>query len=65
MCFSASASFAGGAVLTTIGVASVSKVSDPKQKLFAEIPLLFAFQQFAEGVVWLTLKAGGNQYSHH
>ncbi len=59
MCFSAGASFTGGAVLTAIGVASLRKVSDPKQKLFAEIPLLFAFQQFAEGMVWLTLKSGG------
>lgn len=61
MCFSAGASFTGGAVLTAIGIASVRKVSDPSQKLLAEIPLLFAFQQFAEGVVWLTLKSGGYQ----
>lgn len=62
MCFSAGASFTGSAVLTAIGVASVRKVSNPSQKLFAEIPLFFAFQQFAEGVVWLTFRSGG--YHH-
>ncbi len=60
MCFSAGASFAGGAVLSVIGVASVRSALDKSQKLFASIPLLFAFQQFSEGVVWLTLRSGGN-----
>lgn len=58
MCFSAGASFAGGAVLSAIGVATMRKVQQPSQRLFASIPMLFAFQQFAEGVVWLTLKSG-------
>jgi len=61
MCFSAGASFAGGAVLTTIGIISVRAAHKPSQKLFAAIPLLFAFQQFSEGVVWLTLRSGSNQ----
>ncbi|MFH0843758.1 MAG: DUF6629 family protein [Bacteroidota bacterium] len=60
MCFSAGASFAGGAVLTVIGAASVRSARNKSQKLFASIPLLFAFQQFSEGVVWLTLRSGGN-----
>jgi hypothetical protein len=58
MCFSAGASFSGGAVLSAIGVALMRKVQHPSQRLFASIPILFAFQQFAEGVVWLTLKSG-------
>jgi hypothetical protein len=58
MCFSAGASFAGGAVLSAIGVATMRKVQHPSQRLLASTPMLFAFQQFAEGVVWLTLKSG-------
>ena len=60
MCFSAGASFAGGAVISAIGVASLKSAVNPSQKLFAGIPLLFAFQQFSEGVVWLTLRSGDN-----
>jgi len=59
MCFSAEASFASGVVLSTIGVASLKTVGRPEQRLFAFIPLLFALQQFSEGVVWATLKSGG------
>jgi len=59
MCFSAEASFAGGAVITAVGMATVGKAKEPEQKLFAAIPLLFGLQQFAEGVLWLTLKDGG------
>ena len=60
MCFSAGASFAGGAVLSAIGIAAVKRAHDPSLKLFAGIPLFFAFQQCAEGILWLTLKSGGN-----
>jgi hypothetical protein len=59
MCFSAEASFAGGAVITAVGLATVGKAKEPEQKLFAVIPLLFGLQQFAEGVLWTTLKSGG------
>lgn len=55
MCFSAEASFAGGAVLLAVGVATVRKVNKPSQLLFASIPLLFATQQISEGFLWLTL----------
>jgi hypothetical protein len=61
MCFSAQASFASGAVISAIGVATISKVKKPEQRLFAVIPLLFAFQQFAEGVLWVTLRSGGHE----
>jgi len=60
MCFSAGASFAGGAVLSAIGAASVRSARNKSQKLFASVPLLFAFQQFSEGIVWLTLRSGEN-----
>ena len=55
MCFSATASFSAGVVLTVIGVAAIKKVQHPSQIMFAVIPLIFAVQQIAEGVLWLAL----------
>jgi hypothetical protein len=55
MCFSASASFGAGVVLSVIGVASIKKAKDPAQIVFASIPLLFAMQQTTEGFLWLAL----------
>jgi hypothetical protein len=55
MCFSPEASFAGGLIITAIGVITVRKVHKSSQILFACIPLFFGFQQIAEGFVWLTL----------
>ncbi|MDZ4759187.1 MAG: DUF6629 family protein [Bacteroidota bacterium] len=54
MCFSASASFGAGVVLSVIGVASIKKVRSPSQNAFASIPLIFALQQITEGFVWLS-----------
>jgi hypothetical protein len=56
MCFSAGASFAGGVIISAIGVATVLKVHRPSQIVFASIPLFFGFQQFVEGCVWLILQ---------
>ena len=55
MCFSATASFGASAILTVAGVAALSKVKTKSQIPFAAIPLIFAFQQFTEGFVWLSL----------
>lgn len=55
MCFSATASFGAGIVLSGVGIVAASKVSTPQQRAFAAIPAIFAFQQFAEGFVWLSL----------
>jgi uncharacterized membrane protein YqjE len=55
MCFSAGASFAGGVVITAIGVATIREVHKPSQLVFAGIPLFFGIQQIAEGCLWLTL----------
>jgi len=55
MCFSAEASFAGGLVITAIGIVAVSKVKDRKKLLFASIPLFFGAQQFIEGFIWLLI----------
>ena len=62
MCFSAGASFAGSLVISAVGVATVRKVRKPTQRLFAGIPFLFGFQQFAEGVLWITLRSGGHDW---
>lgn len=55
MCFSATGSFAAAALLTGIGANSLKKNRLPSLRMFAAIPLLFAVQQAAEGVVWLTM----------
>lgn len=62
MCFSAAVSFTGGVVISAVGVATVRKVRKPAQRLFAVIPLLFGFQQFTEGVLWVTLRSGGHDW---
>lgn len=54
MCFSATASFAAGAVLTTIGIVSIRKSPSPSQTMFAGIPFIFGIQQITEGFVWLS-----------
>jgi hypothetical protein len=56
MCFSPEASFAGGIVISSIGVAVVKKVHKPSQMVFAAIPLVFGVQQIAEGFLWLSLQ---------
>ncbi|MGI6079286.1 MAG: DUF6629 family protein [Fastidiosipilaceae bacterium] len=61
MCFSAPASFVGSAVIGGIGAVSQNKVIRPNQRLFALIPLIFAIQQLAEGVLWITLASGSYQ----
>ena len=55
MCFSATASFTSSAVIGAVGVATLAISRGPREWLFAAIPLLFAFHQFAEGAVWLAL----------
>jgi hypothetical protein len=54
MCFSAEMSFAASAVLTVSGVVAIKKVSSKEWLLFACIPFIFAVQQLAEGILWLS-----------
>lgn len=54
MCFSTSASFGAGIVLSVLGVATLRKVREPRQYPFAAIPLFFGVQQLLEGVIWLS-----------
>ncbi|NOU16235.1 MAG: hypothetical protein HOO91_01570 [Bacteroidales bacterium] len=55
MCFSPEASFAGGIIISSVGIATVRKVHKPSQLVFACIPLFFGIQQIAEGFLWLTI----------
>lgn len=55
MCFSAEASFIGGVVISAIGVATITKITNPSQIVFASIPLFFGIQQIAEGFLWISL----------
>lgn len=55
MCFSPTASFGAGIVLTIIGIATIKKTRHPSQILFASVPLIFGIQQIAEGILWLSL----------
>ena len=56
MCFSATASFSAGAVLLGLGTLTLKAANRPREFAFAAIPLLFAFQQLSEGVIWLTFQ---------
>jgi len=56
MCFSPEASFVGGIVISTIGMATLKKVHKPSQILFASIPMFFAVQQITEGFLWVALQ---------
>ena len=57
MCFSATASFTAGALLLGFGVVTLKSAKQPRERLFAAIPLMFAIQQLSEGVIWLTFSA--------
>jgi hypothetical protein len=60
MCFSAEASFAAAAALLPVGAycvkAAVAK--QPRWLPVAVVPLVFAIQQFSEGLVWVGLRHG-------
>ena len=55
MCFSAGASFAGGVVISAIGVVTIREVHKPSQIVFACIPVFFGIQQIVEGCLWIAL----------
>ena len=55
MCFSAVASFTVSAVLAGVGAVALAGSDRRATHMLAVIPLLFAAQQGAEGVLWRTL----------
>lgn len=56
MCFSAEASFTVGTLLSVVGIATLKHVKKREYFLISLFPLLFAAQQFLEGVVWLNME---------
>lgn len=56
MCFSAEASFAVSGVNALVGLAILRRKPKSHETLLACFPFLFSVQQFAEGVVWLSLQ---------
>lgn len=56
MCFSATASFTGAALVGGIGAVTLAEVEHPREFPLAALPALFAVHQFAEGLVWLSLQ---------
>jgi uncharacterized protein DUF6629 len=60
MCFSAPASFITSGILGVAGFVTTRKAKTPSELPLASIPFIFAIQQFFEGMLWVTLAAGGN-----
>ena len=54
MCFSATASFTAAVTLSALGAATLTRIRSRRELLLGSVPLLFAIQQFSEGLVWLT-----------
>ena len=64
MCFSAGASFAGGVVISAIGVVTIREVHKPSQIVFACIPVFFGIQQIVEGCLWIALPDADYHVDH-
>lgn len=62
MCFSAEASFVATAVIGTIGVVTTKKSWHSQLILLGIIPILFALQQFSEGIIWLIMQSGQTEH---
>lgn len=58
MCLSATASFSASAVLVGLGALAWRAAPSHRDLPFAAIPLLFAGQQFIEGLLWLSFDSG-------
>ena len=53
MCFSAPVSFAASAFVAGAGALALRETRTVSERPFASVPLLFAMQQFVEGVLWV------------
>lgn len=63
MCFSSTASFSAAGVLLLIGIATARRIQKPSEIAFALIPILFAFQQGMEGMLWLSFLDSARPYN--
>lgn len=59
MCFSATASFTAAGALGVIGTVTMVRTRRPEEFSLATIPIVFAIQQFIEGLLWLSLNNSG------
>lgn len=57
MCFSATGGFGVAAVIAGIGAVALTQDKPPSHRM-AAVPLLFAAQQVAAGIVWMTIEHG-------
>ena len=64
MCFSATGSFAAAGVIAGIGAIAVAQKKPRSHRMLAAVPMLFAVQQAAEGVVWLTIGHSDERLVH-
>ena len=64
MCFSAAGSFALSGVLAGVGTVAVARNTSKPHRPLAAIPLLFAAQQAAEGIVWSTFPPSDHDVAH-
>ena len=55
MCFNATASFVGAAVVGGVGVATLTQVRERRELPYALLPMAFAAHQLLEGFTWLEL----------
>jgi hypothetical protein len=55
MCYSAHSSFMASFVLANLGLIAAYQARKTPLQMLSLFPLIFAFQQFAEGIVWLTM----------
>lgn len=62
MCFSADVSFTAAGVLIPAGALAINAARrrNARYIAFAALPLLFGFQQFSEGLVWLAAMHGAD-----
>jgi len=65
MCFSAEASFGASALISVMGVFAIKKANSVPLKIFAIIPLFFAFQQLMEGFLWIVINNPDYQVWKH
>lgn len=54
MCFSATVSFGASGLIGATGVLTLREVRSKNELPLASVPLLFAIQQFVEGVIWIS-----------
>lgn len=65
MCFGPVASFTASGILVSIGTVVIRNIRSKKEIWFAAFPMLFALQQFIEGMLWLVLRNGKSETLQH